>query len=117
MELRSGLEKDGALLNDMRLLENIVHRLQNVCLIDLIVMVEEIFKGTMTGIQATEVNLNARHKDVTGPHLDGGAHPGMNAGGVGAGRFLRALVVAGTIAEALCAVPVLQTGALCLVTG
>lgn len=49
VELRSALEKAGALLKDMHLLENIVHHLQNVHLIDLIVMVEETFREIMTG--------------------------------------------------------------------
>lgn len=44
----------------------------------------------------------------------------MNARGVGAGLFLEALVptvvVAGAIAEVLCAVLALQIGALCLAT-
>lgn len=119
--LRSALEKVGVSLNDMHLLENIAHHLQNVHLIDLIVTVEETFRGTKTGIQATEANSNAHHKDATGVlQEEEGAHPDMNARGVGAGQFLEALdptvVGVGAIAEALCAVLVPRIGAQCSAT-
>lgn len=49
VELQSVLEKAEVLLKDIHLLENIVRLLQNGHLIDLIVMVEETFRGIMTG--------------------------------------------------------------------
>ncbi|GFP97988.1 peptidyl-prolyl cis-trans isomerase cyp63 [Phtheirospermum japonicum] len=112
---RSASEKVAALLIDMRLLENIAPRLRNVRLIDLIVMVEETFKGT-TGIQATEVHMNAHHHDVTEVHQEEeGPHPDMIAGGVEAGPFLEArvhTVVGHPVAEALSAALAQQRGAL-----
>lgn len=122
VELRSVLEKAEVLLKDIHLLENIVHLLQNGHLIDLIVMVEETFRGIMTGTQATEADMNTHHPNVvTGVHLEEeGALLDMNAREAGAGQFLVALVptevVGGAIAEVRCAVLALQIGARCSVT-
>lgn len=49
VELRSVLEKAVVLQNNINLLENIAHLLQKGHQIDLIAMVEEMFRGTKTG--------------------------------------------------------------------
>lgn len=99
------LEKGVALLNSIPLHDDTVLHPQSAHLVDLTIMVEEMFKkGIIIGIQAIEIIPIAHRKDATEAHQEPGALPDTAPGEVEVGASLAAQVLTETVTEALYAV-------------
>lgn len=94
MALQSASEKGVASLSNTPLHVGTVLHLQTVCLEVPTVIVEEIFmKGTVIGIQATEVIMSAHHVDGTEAHGEAEALQDTVAGEVEVGALLAVQLV------------------------
>lgn len=105
MALRSALEKGVALLIATPLHVGTVPHLQSIHLVDPSVMVEDLMKEIVTGIQATKVILNAHQEHIMEMHEERGVPPDTKAeeAEVGVSLAVRIITVAvtGIVAEAL----------------